>query len=138
MVQLNMKSLLSKIFSKKEKFTEEKFIKEIGEAPKIELGQKFDIYIHVLTGEVLPKKIESTNINLDYILKEKNLSKGNFIMLDGIKGVFKIEGMHELGHSAQYRLELVRENLPKDYNNRIEKIENYSTNYQNDSFNIMP
>lgn len=128
-----MKNLLSRIFSKKEKS-----IKEIGEAPEIKLGQKFDIYIHVLTGNVIPEKIEGTNIPSGYILKQKNLNKGNFVLLDGIKGVFKIEGKYELGHSAQYRLELIRENLPKDYNKMIERIENYSTNYQDDSFNIMP
>jgi hypothetical protein len=128
-----MKNLLSKIFNKKEKS-----IKEMGEAPKIELGQKFDIYIHVLTGNVILEKVEGTNIPCGCILKQKNLNKGNFVMLDGIKGVFKINDMHELGHSAQYRLELIRENLPKDYNNLIEKIENYSTNYQDDSFKIMP
>jgi hypothetical protein len=118
-----MKNLLSKIFNKKEKPKEEKLIKEIGEAPKIELGQKFDIYISVL---------ETGRSN------EKDLRQGRFVLLDGIKGVFKIEEMYELGHSAQYRLELIRENLPKDYNKEIEKIENYSTNYQTDSFNIMP
>lgn len=112
-----MKSLLSKIFNKKEKFTEE------NEAPKIELGQKFNICIHVL-------ETEKSN--------EKDLRQGRFVLLNGIKGVFKIEGMYELGHSTQYRLELIRENLPKDYNKVIEKIENYSTNYQYDSFKIMP
>lgn len=132
-IRFSMKNLLSKIFNKKEKS-----IKETGEAPEIELGQKFDIYIHVLTGEVIPEKIGGTNIPSGCILKQKNLNKGNFLMLDGIKGVFKIEGMYELGHSAQYKLELIRENIPKDYNNLIEKIENYSTTYQDDSFNIMP
>ncbi|HPD81971.1 MAG TPA: hypothetical protein PK357_02625 [Candidatus Pacearchaeota archaeon] len=135
-----MKNLLSKIFSKRERFKGEKSIKEIGEAPEIKLGQKFDIYIHVLTGNVSKKEIlevRGTKI-YQHLLKEKNFSKGNFVMLDGIKGVFKIEGMYELGHSAQYRLELIRENLPKDYNKMIEKIESYSTNYQDDSFNIMP
>jgi hypothetical protein len=117
-----MKSLLSKIFSKKEKLKKEKFIKETGEAPKIELGQKFDIYISVL----------ETGKN-----NEKDLRQGRFVLLDGIKGIFKIEEMYEFGHSAQYRLELIRENLPKDYNKMIEKIESYSTHYQDDSFNIM-
>lgn len=118
-----MKNLLSKLFGKKEKIKEEKLIKEIGEAPKIELGQKFDIYIHVLeTGQH----------------NEKDLSKGRFILLDGIKGIFKIEGVYEFEHSAQYRLELIRENLPKDYNKVIEKINSYSTHYQEDSFNLMP
>jgi hypothetical protein len=129
-----MKNLLSRIFSKKEKHKEE------NEAPKIELGQKFDIYIHVLEGEVEKREILEIrgNKSYQYLLKEKDLSKGNFVMLDGIKGIFKIEGMYELGHSAQYRLELIRENLPKEYNKIIEKIEHYSTTYQDDSFKLMP
>lgn len=129
-----MKSLLSKIFSKKEK------VKEENEAPEIELGKRFDIYIHVLAGEVEKKEILNVRGNkvYQYLLKEKNLIKGNFVMLDGIKGIFKIEGKYELGHSAQYRLELIRENLPKNYTNSIEKINHYSTTYQEDSFNLMP
>jgi hypothetical protein len=117
MIQLNMKNLLSKIFNKKEKFKEE------SEAPKIKLGQKFDIYISVL----------ETGKN-----NEKNLSKGRFVLLDGIRGIYKIENVYDLGHSAQLRLELIRENLPKNYTHSIDRIEHYSTNYQYDSFNIMP
>jgi len=112
-----MKNLLSKMFQRRNN------IKEIGEAPTINLGEKFDIYIHVL----------ETGKN-----NEKDLSKGKFILLNGIKGIFKIENVYELGHSAQYRLELIRENLPKNYSECIEKIDNYSTGYQDDSFKIMP
>ncbi len=129
-----MKNLLSKIFNKEDKSEEN------GKSPEIELGRKFDIYIHVLTGEVI--KNEIVNIGgakiYQHLLKEKDLKKGNFVMLDGIKGIFKIEGKYELGHSAQYKLELIRENLPKDYGGPIEMINNYSTTCQDDSFKIMP
>lgn len=118
-----MKSLLSKIFQigKKDK--------EIGTAPKVELGEKLDIYIHVL--ETFKKDKENVDV-------AKNLRAGRFILLSGICGIFKIEHVSELGHAAQYKLELVRENLPKNYGEPIERINNYSTFYQDDSFAIMP
>ncbi len=129
-----MKNLLSKLFSKEDKSKEE------SKVPEIELGRKFDIYIHVLTGEVIKEEIVKIGRTKIYrhLLKEKDLKKGNFVMLDGIKGIFKIEGKYELGHSAKYRLELIRENLPKDYGGPIEMINSYSTTYQDDSFKIMP
>jgi hypothetical protein len=112
-----MVNLISKIFRI------DKEGKERGTPPKINLGDKFDIYIHVL----------ETGKN-----NEKNLSKGKYILLDGIKGIFKVENVYDLGHSAQLRLELIRENLPKDYRHSIDKIEHYSTRYQDDSSVIMP
>lgn len=130
-----MKNLLDKIFSRKNKKEAPK-----NEAPEIELGRKFDIYIHVLTGEVIKKEIVEIGGTKIYqhLLKEKDLKKDSFVMLDGIKGIFKIEHIYDLGHSAQYKLELIRENLPKNYNKSIEMINNYSTTYQDDSFKIMP
>jgi hypothetical protein len=109
-----MKNLLSRIFRVKADG------KEIGKAPEINTEDKFDVYVHVLEAY------------------KKDLDKGKFILLNGIKGIFRIENIYELGHSAQYRLELIRENLPKDYENSIERIDSYSTGYQNDSFKIMP
>jgi hypothetical protein len=118
-----MKNLLSKIFQIG------KTNKEIGTAPKVELGEKLDVYIHVLE----TYKRDRNNINLS-----KDLKEGRFILLSGICGIFKIENVSELGHAAQYKLELIRENLPKDYQQPIERINNYSTFYHDDAFAIMP
>lgn len=128
-----MKNLLSKIFSEEDKSREE------NKFPEIELGKKFDIYIHVLeTGKGVPERVEGTRTLYDDNVRRKDLDKGNFVILDGIKGIFKIEGIYELEHSAKLRLELLRENLPKDYGGPIEMINKYRTDYQDDSFNIIP
>jgi len=127
-----MKNLISKMFQRENK------VKET-EAPQIKNDEKFDIYIHV--NELLrkvPKKVNNSDLVDSIHYREINIEKGRFILLNGIKGIFKIENIYELGSSAQYRLELIRKNLPKNYSEKIEKINNYSTMCLDDSFILMP
>ena len=86
---------------------------------KLKEGSKLSVYIHSL--EFLRRAKEGEPY-VD-ITPEKN----SFIYLDGIKGTFKVENLKEMGHSVQYLFDLIRENPPKKYGKKIEKINGYST-----------
>ncbi len=85
---------------------------------EIKIGERFDIYISAL------------NIN-------KNIEKDKFVLLNGIKGMFKIEDVHRFVNSSEYKIQVIRENYPKDYSGSIERIDSYSTKDLNDSSQIL-
>ncbi len=119
----------------------------------LEENEEFAIYVHcfglnrekkyrtiehvpiiAISGKTIgytPKKV-TKKIILDITPKEDN-----FIYLDGFKGAFKVKSVRELGHSAMYQIKLIKQNIPKTYEKKIETINNFSTEYLDNSLELV-
>lgn len=75
---------------------------------EIKIGEKFDIYV------------SAKEMNLD-------VKEDCFVLLDGVKGIFKVGEIYRIVNSPEYKIQIVRENYPKNYSKNIERIDNYTT-----------